>query len=623
MDWAAPSDPSPQGPPSVQPQTALTIEWALLRALILLLAACGAASGQPFFPIDDVRPGQRAVGRTVFQGDAIEDFEVEILGVLENFSGPKTSVIFGRLSGGPLERTGVMAGMSGSPVYIEGRLAGAVAFTYPFSKEPLAGIRPIGEMVSGFEEAAPSDLQSSPAIAVVLEDWGEQAGLSPRVRRSTAASAPAGDRLHPIATPVSMGGFSDDTLQVFQDRFRALGLRPLQGAGGRLREQAIRDPADPLEPGAMISVGLIRGDLTMNASGTVTHVDGSRIFAFGHRFLSAGATSLPMMRATVMALVPNLSSSFKLSASGPQIGAVTLDREAGIAGELGAEPALVPVRLGVRASDGRDSAYSMEIVRDAQLTPLLLQVALFSAISAGEPSFAPLTVRVRGGVRFANGLPDLALDDIYAGAGVGQAVSLSTAAPLAYLMRTGHSDVVIESIDLEVEAAGDDQYSDLVRAWCAKAQVRPGDAAEIRFASKGPDGSERLHSVHYRVPVSLPAGPVEVTISDALTANLDRWRGLLAGRRARDAASTIRFLNSLRGSDRAYVRFWHRKRSIWVHADRLPSPPASLHAILSTPAGRGGGALPGQSTTLEDRIVDGFPGVVRGRVDLRFVVTGS
>ncbi len=614
------SDPSPQGLPIAQPQASLTIRWGLLRTLILLLAASGAALGQPFFPIDDVRPGQRAVGRTVFQGDTIEEFEVEVLGVLENFSGPKTSVIFGRLSGGPLERTGVMSGMSGSPVYIDGRLAGAVAFTYPFSKEPLAGIRPIGEMVAGFEEAAPSD---APAIALVLEDWKEQAGLSTPTRQWTGIGAPAGDRLHPIATPVSMAGFSEDTLQVFQDRFRALGLRPLQGAGGRLREQASGDPTNSVEPGAMISVGLIRGDLTMNASGTVTHVEGSRIFAFGHRFLSAGATSLPMMRATVMALVPNLNSSFKLSASGPQIGAVTLDREAGIAGELGAEPSLVPVSFGVQASGGRNTAYSMEIVRDAQLTPLLLQVALFSVISATEPSFAPLTVRVRGGVRFANGLPDLALDDIYAGAGVSQAVSLSTAAPLAYLMRTGHSDVVIDSINLDVESSGADQYSDLVRAWCAKGQVRPGESVEIRFASKGPDGSEHLHSVPYRVPVSLPAGPVEVTISDALTANLERWRGLLAGRKARDAASTIRFLNSLRGSDRAYVRFWHRKRSIWIHSDRLPAPPASLHAVLSTLPGRGGGAMAGPSTTLEDRIVDGFPGVVRGRVDLRFVVTGS
>ena len=585
-----------------------------MNRLALLLCLAVPVLGQEFFPVDEVRAGQRAVGKTVFQGTEIQEFEIEILGVLENFAGPKSSVIFGKLSGGPLEQTGVMSGMSGSPVYIDGRLAGAVAFMFPFSKEPLAGIRPIGEMVTGFEGTAPT---GSRAAVGPLDDWRELAGL-PRVAPQQPSEIAA--QFQPIATPVSFGGFTERTLQVFGDKFKSLGLRPLQGAGGALRD----DPGGPLEPGSMISVGLIRGDMTMSASGTVTHVDGDRVFAFGHQFLSAGETQMPMMRASVMTLVPNLNASFKLSGIGPLIGQISMDREAGVAGRIGPGPSMVPCKIRIMPREGDTEEYSLEVVRDNQLTPMLLQIALFSSINVTERSFGPLTIRVRGDVEFRDGLPRLVLDDIYTGpAGVGQVAALSTVAPLSYLLGTGHTGVEIESVDLEVEPVPADQYTDLVRAWLSKTQVRPGETVQISFAAKGPDGQEEVRTLPYEVPVSMPAGTVEVTIGDAVTANLAEWKGLLGGRKVRDAADTIRFLNNLRGSDGAYLRVWRRKRSLWLHSDKLPAPPASLHAVLSTAEGRGSGAAADLTTTLADRRIGGFDGVVRGRIDLRFVVTGN
>ena len=582
----------------------------MYRILTLLLLLAGVLLGQDFFPIEEVRAGQRGVGRTVFSGTEIEEFEVEILGVLKNFSGPRTSVIFGRLEGGPLGETGVMAGMSGSPVYIEGRLAGAVAFMYPFSTEPLAGIRPIGEMVAGVGSR-------SLASASPLEAWREMAGVPPSVPEAPPERS---GQFRPIATPVALGGFGERTLEVFRDEFRRLGLQPIQGAGGAVGAQSVERPV----PGSMISVGLIRGDMDFSASGTVTHVQGDRLYAFGHRFLSAGTTEMPMMQAAVMTLVPNLNSSFKLSGTGPLLGKITLDREAGIVGQLGPGPSMVPCTIRLRQSGKPVAAYSLELVRDAQLTPFLLQVALFSSISVSERSLGPLTVQVRGGVKFKHGLPRLVLDDIYTGSGgVGQIAALSTAVPLAYLMETGHSGLEIESIDLEVEADPADRYTDLVRGWLSHEQVRPGETVQIRIAAKQPDGSEQVRSVSYDVPASLSAGPVQVTIGDAFTANLQMWRGLYAGRKVRDAASTIRFLNGLRGSDQAYLRVWRRKRSLWLHSDHLNSPPASLRAVLSTTSGRAAGALDEFSTTIEDRKIDGFGGVLRGRLNLQFVVTSS
>lgn len=586
----------------------------MLRFPGLALLLVGLLPGQDFYPLDEIEAGRRATGRTVFAGTAVEDFDVEILGVLKNYAGPQSSVVFGRLTGGPLAETGVMSGMSGSPVYIDGRLAGAVAFMYPFSKEPLAGIRPIGEMVSAFAgDAAPT----SPAAVETLDDWRTVAGLP---RLAPPPEGPTPGSLVPIATPVSLSGFTERTLGVFADQLERLGLRPLQGAGGQLKE----DPGGLPEPGSMISVGLIRGDMALSASGTVTHVDGNRIFAFGHRFLASGRTAMPMMRASVMTLVPNLSASFKLSGTGALIGTISRDRQAGIAGELGAGPAMIPCALRVRSGASRSATYAMELVRDKQLTPLLLQMALFSAISATARQSGPLTVRVSGGARFQRGLPPLVLDDIYTGlGGVGQTAALSTAAPLAYLLQWGHPGLEVEAFDLAIDAVPADEYTDLVRGWLSKTQVRPGETVEIRFAAKGPDGRETVRSVPYRVPVSMPAGLVQVTVGDALSLNILEWRGLLAGRRARDPAATIRTLNSLRGSDRAYLRVWRRSQSLWLHADKLTAPPASMRSVLATAEGRGAGASAEYASTLEERRLDGFRGVVRGRLHLQFVVTES
>ena len=468
-------------------------------------------------------------------------------------------------------------------------------------------------MIAGFESAG----QASAIPADPLHAWRELAGVPAPVPDSPVGNR---DQFRPIATPVALGGFTERTLEFFAGEFERLGLRPLQGAGGGLAE----DPGGSLEPGSMISVGLIRGDMTFSASGTVTHVDGDRVFAFGHRFLSSGNTQMPMMRASVVTLVPNLNASFKLSGTGPLIGTISLDRSAGIAGELGPGPAMVPCAIRVNRADGSSEDYSMELVRDDQLTPLLLQIAMFSAIDTTERSLGPSTVRVRGAVRFRDGLPRLVLDDIYAGTnGVGQIAALSTAAPLSYLLQTRHAGLEMQAIDVEVQSTPADQYTDLVRGWLSKTQARPGETVRIHFATRGPDGREQLRSVPYRVPVSQPAGAVEVTIGDAVTANMQQWRGLFAGRKVRDAADTIRFLNNLRGSDQAYLRIWQRKRSLWLLSDKLPAPPASLHAVLSTPEGSGAGALPDYSTTLEERMLGGFGGVVRGRLSLRFVVTGS
>ncbi|MCX6623602.1 MAG: hypothetical protein NTY38_21560 [Acidobacteria bacterium] len=285
----------------------------MVRAILLILAAAVSLQAQlAIFPLKQVRAGMMGTGRTVFSGSRVEEFKVEILGVLDNV-GPKQSLILARLSGGPLQQTGVMQGMSGSPVYLEGRLAGAVAMAFPFSKEPIAGIRPIEDMLalSQGTQPAPKMPARRPAVTSITP-WDTDLARAPEGERTSVRVA--GDsRLVEIATPISFGGFTEHTIEAFSGQLRRLGLEPRQALSGGGKPGQPGSGRKALEPGSMISVQLLSGDYSVGADGTLTCIDGRTVYAFGHRFLALGDTQLPFARAEVIALLPNLSSSFKIS----------------------------------------------------------------------------------------------------------------------------------------------------------------------------------------------------------------------------------------------------------------------------------------------------------------------
>jgi len=329
-----------------------------------------ALSGQSLFPLKDIRPGMHGVGRTVFSGNRIEDFQVEILGVLEN-TGPHESIILGKLSGGPLAETGVMQGMSGSPVYIDGKLVGAVALAYAFSKEAIAGIRPIEDMI---RPVATRAAISAPRAPIAL---GPNQLLKAFPQPSLAMGG--GAQMIDIATPLSFGGFTRATMDAFAPQLRSLGLEPRQAvsSAGKLPD-TMGNPAD-VKPGSMISVQLLSGDYNVGADGTVTYIDGNRIYAFGHRFLDVGATSLPFARSEVLTLIPNTNTSFKLSAAREWMGTIGYDGNTAVAGEFGKRAATVPVSVNVTRDGKHIENYTMQMVNDPLLSPLLVQMAVFSA----------------------------------------------------------------------------------------------------------------------------------------------------------------------------------------------------------------------------------------------------
>lgn len=530
----------------------------LIRVFALVTAACSLHAAPDIYPLKDIRAGQHGVGRTVFSGSRVEEFQVEVLGVLENV-GPRQSIILARLSGGPLAQTGVMQGMSGSPVYIDGRLAGAVALGFPLAKEPIAGIRPIEEM-----------------LRVQPDSKMEPASAPPRARYLNHEM-----RLEEIATPVSFSGFTASALEQFSPRLRELGLDPRQGVtGGGNPPDQMGDPRR-LEPGSMISVQLLSGDMSVSADGTLTAIDGNRIYAFGHRFLASGPTDLPFARAEVLALLPNLSSSFKISRAAEWMGTITADRDAAIAGLTGRHAAMSPLDIRVGAH-----AYHMSVIQDRVMTPLVAQMAVFSAIESTERSVGAATYAIRGHADFDGG--SVKLDNIYSGdVSVAALASLGVASPLAYALSSGFDAFRLKGIALDITAL-DTRNQVQIAEIGAPRQVRPGEDLDVTVFLTGPNGAESVKKTRYRVPIGAPAGTLYVTVSDAGAANQAEVQAAM-GSPARSAEQVLELLNGLRPNTNAYVRIWRPESTFHVEGRELPDPPASVAIILGRAQPQGTG----------------------------------
>ncbi len=567
----------------------------------------------------------RGVGRTVFSGSQVEEFQVEILGVLENV-GPRQSIILARLSGGPLEKTGVLAGMSGSPVYLEGKLAGAVAYSFPFTTEPIAGIRPIAEMVEGWPTAEKAAAWAPVAPAPATAFQGVPPLLASTLKHAvrllppSPLPIPSEPQLMPIATPVALGGFSERTLEVFGPQLRSLGLRPMQGLGGRNRFPSQHPEAEP-EPGSMVTVGLIRGDLDLSAAGTLTYIDGKRVYGFGHRFLSSGPSELPLSRSSVITVVPNLSNSFKIAGTGSPLGKIVLDRSSGVAGLLGEEPRLLPVELNLHSSLGGTHNYRLEIVNDRFLSPFLVQMALFSAADATERQIGAASFQVRGAVLFDDDTPALRLDNMFAGSSsVALQLAVGTAIPLAYLMQSGFGVLAVRAIRLDVESIDQDRRVAIDRAWASKMRVRAGESVEFSAVLKGPNSPEIVKTVEYQVPVGMRPGDLHVTFSDSTTINLQEWQSLAAAGKARDVSELVRAMNRLRPNDRLYMRVWRPGRVVRLQTERLPSPPASVLSVLSAPTAEASGGSDDWQATIAEFELNGLSSVVEGNLSVKVAV---
>jgi hypothetical protein len=540
--------------------------YTLAAALLIVFDAATAHSALNIMPLRDVRAGMRGVGKTVFSGDKVDDFSVEILGVLSN-TGPDESIILGRLSGGPLEHTGIMQGMSGSPVYVDGKLIGAVALAYPFAKDPIAGIRPIEEMMR--VDAAPASPRRASA---------DVAGLLPAHRDSGFGDT----RMTQVATPLSLSGFTGNAVEQFSAGLQKLGLEPRQGIStGGAPENRMGDPSK-LHPGSMISVELMTGDLSVGADGTITAIDGNKIYAFGHRFLAVGATELPFTRSEVITLLPNLNTSFKISSAHELMGVISQDRDTAISGTLGVRAQMVPLDIAVHGDNGRTRNYHMQMVNDRFLSPYLTQMALLSTIDSTERMNGVSSIAVRGKIEFENRREPVELRNIYAAeGGTAMQVANSTAVPLSYLMQTGFDQLKLKRVSIDMDAFDTNKQLNIAQVYLSRREVKPGDTIEIMTQLNGENGVELTKSLKYRIPPGTAPGILFFTVADGTQTSLAELKQIVAETPVSPEQS-IATVGRLRPSDKAYVRVWRAQPAYEVQGEELPDPPPSLALVLGS-----------------------------------------
>jgi hypothetical protein len=584
----------------------------LLAAALAWLAIATISATPARMPIDEVRPGMTGIGRTVFEGDEIQEFKVQIVGILRNVLGPSRNLILARLEGGPLAQTGVIAGMSGSPVYIDGRLVGAVSYSLgAFSKEPIAGITPIDEMI----EAARLPERRAVTSRAALELPVTSASLAATLRAaftgrrpfasspaevqviaapSTAAiSASLGPQLLPIATPLVIGGFDGDVTDLLASAFRANGFLPLGGMAGGNGPVPAADR--PLQPGDAVGVNLIAGDLSLGGTGTVTHVDGDRVYAFGHPFYNLGPTEFPMTRAYVHTVLPSLMSSSKLSTIGQVIGTIRQDRATTIAGTLGDGPSMLPIRISLETDRGFRRHFSFDVVRDQLFTPLLAYVSILNTLKSYEREYGAASFSLKGRAQVRNH-GELTFEDLFTGESPSVGAASYVAAPLTFLLKNDFESVDIEALDISITSSEEPRTATIERVWLDTMEVRPGQTVPLKVLIRGYRGEE----VAREIPLAIPAnagGTLTIMVADGL--RLTQWeqRELRQPQQAHGIAQIVRALNEARRNNRIYIRLLTPNAGAVVSGEYLSALPPSILSVLETERS-GGQFAPLRNATL-------------------------
>ena len=597
--------------------TSLALLLCLAPSPVRLPAwVAGVRAAGTTFPVSEIRRGQVGEGVTRMDGGERVTFKAHILGVLDGVIGPKRQVILARLEGAGLENTGVIAGMSGSPVYIDGRLVGAVAYSMgQFAKAPIAGITPIAEMSDATSMAAseaPRTVATLPLDTPLTAEALRDAFLAsmpgrPAVHVSSAAmqglglEASSSPLLRPIATPLSMGGFSTPIGSWLADTLGAAGFAPVStgaamaagGANASGRLDATMADTTPLQPGDAVGVSLVSGDLSLGATGTVTSVEGTRVLAFGHPFFNLGPAQLPMTRAQVITVIPSLLNSVKLAQLGEVMGVMDQDRATAIAGTLGVTPRTIPLTVAMRANGGASRQFTFQVAEDQMFSPLIVFAAVANVLQSYQREVGVSTIRLKGSAEI--GSSSLRLDNVFGGDSAVIAASASLAAPLAAVLRSDLGTPRVGRITLDVETDERQRSTRLDRAWIAEPRPHAGDTVTLMTETRSFRNAPQVHRL--RVPIPATAtGTLQLQIIDGATlAQLEGRRRSLE--QARTVDELVRLLNQARRGDRWYVRLTRPAAGSVINGRDLPALPGSVMQVL--------GATPGVVATTLDQDVLG------------------
>jgi hypothetical protein len=571
------------------------------------------------------------VGRTVFQGTDLEDFKVHVVGVMRNVIGPKRSLILARLEGGPLAKTGVIAGMSGSPVYVDGKLMGAVSYALgQFSTEPIAGITPIAEMLdatmmgAGARVTRPVAIEFPASPRELLDIWARDLGRAQAfvtdpsqaliVSGASADLTRVSAMLRPIAVPMIASGFDPSVIDPLSPSLAAAGFvtmsssaaEPRSSSPPQARVSATEDR--PLRPGDAVGVGLLTGDFELGATGTVTHVDGDRVYAFGHPLYNLGPTQFPMTRAVVQVVLPSLMASSKLASFGDVIGTVQQDRATAIAGRLGATPSLIPVTITLNSDRAPSKTFNFGVVRDFTFTPLLTYLSVANVLTSYERGAGPASYAIRGSASIKS-QGDLSFEDIFTGEQPAGGAAAYIAGPLTALMKNSGEPVDVEKIALTIDATEHQRSARIERVWLETARPRAGQKTMLHVALRSARGEEIVRQLPIEIPANL-SGSLQLIVADAVRTTADDRRDT-RGADMQRVSQMMRTFNRARRNNRLYVRLTSPDAGAVVNGEPMAGLPPSVLAVVE--ADRNSGT------------VGSLRSMTRGEWELAldFAVTGS
>ena len=592
---------------------AVTARLATLFVLILsccfALCRTDARSGPPTgkvltMPVSDIKAGMKGVAYTVFQGTQPEAMDLTVLGVLKNANGPKGDIILIRLEGKKPDYTGVVAGMSGSPVYIDGKLVGALAFRIgQFSKEPIAGVTPIADMleINAMDQSvAPVEVKTTAPTTEAVTTKTSGPGMAADVTKVT-------NMLTPIETPLVFDGFSEDAVKLFAPQFAQAGIVPVMGAGSVTDEKQ----PEPLEPGSAVSAILVRGDLNIAATCTVTYMDPQRLLACGHPLLQYGQVDLPMTKATVIATLPSPLNAFKIVNTTEQVGTFVQDRHTGILGRFGTEPQMIPVTLSIHGGKA-SKTFHYEVLNNAKLTPVAIMATAYSALQGLNEYGEDVTYRFNGQIK-VGGFPVVNMQDMYTPTDGGLPTAYSAALGLGEkfgrIYDNPYAKPTIDGVNLDFDLVHERRWARLDTVRTDVTEARPGDEIVVEASLRPYRGDRIVRQIPIKIPTSTPKGTLRILVSDGDT--LDRMRTASPFARKLDLGSTIAQLNQEHVNSKLYVSLMEENPEARVGDKVMPTLPLSVINVMD--------GAPGS----QDMVVTGESSVNEASTALDYVVSGA
>jgi len=543
----------------------------------------------------------RGVAYTVFEGVKPEAMEVEVLGVLHNVNGPKGDIILVRLHGQKVEYTGVVAGMSGSPVYLDGKLAGALAFRIgEFSKEPIAGVTPIADMLEI------SALDRSPAE--------ETSAVKPSITPVAGKTAAPGDNsllpgsaqnsegkdfanyLKPIETPLVFNGFSEQAIHLFAGQFASAGIVPVMGAGSVSDDKQ----PEPLEAGSAVSAVLVRGDMDIEATCSVTYVDAQRLLACGHPLLQFGSVDLPMNKAEVLATLASPLNAFKIVNTTEPVGTFVQDRHTGIMGVFDRQPEMIPVTLSIHSSTGVKQ-FHYEVLNNPKLTPVALMVTVFNALHGVNEFGEEITYRLAGSIG-VKGFPEVTMRNMFAPAENGQPAAMQAAISLGErfgrIYDNPYNAPAIAGVKLDFDLVRERRWARLESARTDVTEARPGDNITLETVLAPYRGERIVRQIPVKIPTSASKGTLRILVSDGETLDRIGHANPAFGRKL-DLASTIAVLNKEHSNNRLYVSLLEADPEARVGDKVMPTLPISIMNVMDGMRGNQEMVVSGESNVDE------------------------